>query len=131
MYLGVDEKAFRKGHKYLTLVNDLAGSRVLYVAEDRQQSSLDGISIHRVDGWVKINMRQTEYAIRKRIQGTNVVCEGRYAFRRGLSTNLYRVGIRPEKLARKLCASATSDWSRKERELTPWPAWSKLLMSVQ
>ena len=41
-YLGVDEKAFRKGHKYLTLVNDLTRSRVLYVAEDREQSSLDG-----------------------------------------------------------------------------------------
>jgi transposase len=41
-YLGVDEKAFRKGHNYLTLVNDLDGGRVLYVAEDRQQSSLDG-----------------------------------------------------------------------------------------
>jgi hypothetical protein len=33
----VDEKAFRKGHKYLTLVNDLTGNRVLYVAEDREQ----------------------------------------------------------------------------------------------
>jgi transposase len=41
-YLGVDEKSFRKGHKYLTLVNDLSQSRVLYVAEDRKQSSLDG-----------------------------------------------------------------------------------------
>ena len=40
--LGVDEKAFRKGHKYLTLVNDLQRNRVLYVAEDREQSSLDG-----------------------------------------------------------------------------------------
>jgi transposase len=40
--LGVDEKAFRKGHKYLTLVNDLTRLRVLYVAEDREQSSLDG-----------------------------------------------------------------------------------------
>ncbi len=40
--LGVDEKAFRKGHKYFTLVNDLARSRVLYVAEDRSQASLDG-----------------------------------------------------------------------------------------
>lgn len=40
--LGVDEKAFRKGHKYLTLVNDLEKNRVLYVAEDREQSSLDG-----------------------------------------------------------------------------------------
>ena len=40
--LGVDEKAFRKGHKYLTVVNDLTQSRVLYVAEDRKQESLDG-----------------------------------------------------------------------------------------
>jgi len=40
--IGVDEKAFRKGHRYLTLVNDLEGSRVLYVAVDRKQSSLDG-----------------------------------------------------------------------------------------
>ena len=40
--LGVDEKAFRKGHKYLTLVNDLSQNRVLYVAEGREQSSLDG-----------------------------------------------------------------------------------------
>jgi len=40
--LGVDEKAFRKGHKYFTLVNDLLRSRVLYVAEDRTQASLDG-----------------------------------------------------------------------------------------
>jgi transposase len=40
--LGVDEKAFRKGHKYLTLVNDLKRNRVLYVAEDREQGSLDG-----------------------------------------------------------------------------------------
>jgi transposase len=41
-YIGIDEKAFRKGHRYLTLVNDLDRSRVLYVAEDRKQSSLDG-----------------------------------------------------------------------------------------
>jgi transposase len=40
--LGVDEKAFRKGQSYFTLVNDLTRSRVLYVAEDRKQSSLDG-----------------------------------------------------------------------------------------
>jgi transposase len=40
--LGVDEKAFRKGHRYVTIVTDLDGGRVLYVAKDRQQSSLDG-----------------------------------------------------------------------------------------
>ena len=40
--IGVDEKAFRKGHSYFTVVNDLARARVLYIAEDRKQSSLDG-----------------------------------------------------------------------------------------
>lgn len=40
--LGVDEKAFRKGHNYFTLVNDLVKGRVLYVAEGREQASLDG-----------------------------------------------------------------------------------------
>lgn len=41
-YLGVDEKAFRKGHRYVTIVNDLEQGRVLFVAKDRRQSSLDG-----------------------------------------------------------------------------------------
>jgi len=41
-YIGVDEKAFRKGHNYLTIVNDLEHSRVLYVAEERKETSLDG-----------------------------------------------------------------------------------------
>src|SRR5207247_6814789 len=41
-HLGVDEKSFNKGHKYATIVNDLDGSRVLYVAQNREQASLDG-----------------------------------------------------------------------------------------
>lgn len=40
--LGVDEKSTRRGQRYLTLVNDLDRSRVLYVAPDREQESLDG-----------------------------------------------------------------------------------------
>jgi transposase len=40
-YLGVDEKAYRKGHRYLTLVNDLQKGRVLYIGIERQKSSLD------------------------------------------------------------------------------------------
>jgi transposase len=40
--LGVDEKAFRKGHRYVTIVTDLDHGRVLYVAKDRKQASLDG-----------------------------------------------------------------------------------------
>ena len=53
-YLGVDEKSFRKGHKYLTLVNDLARGRVLYVAEDRKRSSLDGF-------WSTLTKEQLEW----------------------------------------------------------------------
>lgn len=53
-HIGVDEKAFRKGHSYLTLVNDLIRGRVLYVAEDRKQSSLDGfwgtLTAEQIDG---------------------------------------------------------------------------------
>jgi transposase len=41
-HVGVDEKAFCKGHRYATLVSDLEKGCVLYVAEDRKQTSLDG-----------------------------------------------------------------------------------------
>jgi transposase len=41
-HVGVDEKAIAKRHRYLTLVADLDRNRVLYVADDRKQDSLDG-----------------------------------------------------------------------------------------
>ena len=41
-HLGVDEKAFRKGHSYMTVVCDLNRSTVEYVAEDRTTESLSG-----------------------------------------------------------------------------------------
>jgi transposase len=41
-HVGVDEKAFCKGHSYVTLVTDLDRGRVLYVAADRKRTSLDG-----------------------------------------------------------------------------------------
>lgn len=41
-HVGVDEKSFRKRHRYATIVTDLDRSCVLYVAEGREQSSLDG-----------------------------------------------------------------------------------------
>lgn len=40
--IGVDEKSVGKGHKYLTLVCDLDAGTVEYLADDRQQGSLDG-----------------------------------------------------------------------------------------
>jgi transposase len=39
-YIGVDEKAFRKGHRYHTIVCDLDQSTVEFVAEDRKTESL-------------------------------------------------------------------------------------------
>ncbi len=41
-HLGVDEKAIAKRHRSRTIVADLERSRVLYLAEDRKQESLDG-----------------------------------------------------------------------------------------
>jgi transposase len=41
-YIGVDEKSFRKRHRYVTVVSDIDRGRVLYVAEDRKRKSLDG-----------------------------------------------------------------------------------------
>ncbi len=41
-HVGVDEKAFRKGHRYVTIVTDLNRGRVLHVAKDRKRTSLDG-----------------------------------------------------------------------------------------
>ena len=38
---GVDEKAIAKRHRYLTIVADLERPRVLYLADDRKQTSLD------------------------------------------------------------------------------------------
>ena len=39
-YLGIDEKAFAKRHRYETLVCDLETGRVEYVVDDRKQESL-------------------------------------------------------------------------------------------
>ena len=39
-YLGIDEKNFRKGHSYITVLSDLKGGRVIEVAEDREKESV-------------------------------------------------------------------------------------------
>ena len=39
-YIGVDEKAFRKGHRYHTIVCDLERVTVEFVADDRKTESL-------------------------------------------------------------------------------------------
>jgi transposase len=62
-YIGVDEKAFRRGHSYLTVVCDIEQSTVEYVTEDRTIESLgsyfaslspaqrDGIEAVAMDMW--------------------------------------------------------------------------------
>ena len=39
-YLGVDEKAIRKGHRYVTVLTDLEGRRILEVTPERTKASL-------------------------------------------------------------------------------------------
>jgi transposase len=52
-HVGIDEKAYQKGHRYFTLVNDLDRGRVLYIAPDREESSLDGF-------WSTLTERQLQ-----------------------------------------------------------------------
>ena len=53
----MEEKAHRKGYRYGTLVNDLDGSRVLDVVEDRTQSACETAIKEalspRQQGWVE------------------------------------------------------------------------------
>jgi transposase len=42
VYVGVDETSFQRRHEYVSVVTDLERTRVLYVADDRKQESLDG-----------------------------------------------------------------------------------------
>lgn len=42
-HVGMDEKSFRKGHNYITVLNDLDGSRVLEVVEGRKQKNADAL----------------------------------------------------------------------------------------
>jgi transposase len=40
--IGIDEKSFRKGHRYVTVVSDATNGTVLHVADGRKEESLDG-----------------------------------------------------------------------------------------
>lgn len=59
-HLGVDEKSFTRGHRYFTLVNDLDRGRVLFVAENRTEESLDafwtGLSQEQINGVTAVAM---------------------------------------------------------------------------
>jgi transposase len=51
--VGVDEKAFRKRHNYVTVVSDLERSRVLYLADDRVRGSLDEFWKSCTPAWIQ------------------------------------------------------------------------------
>ena len=42
-HLGIDEKSFRKGHDYITVLTDLNGSRVLDVVPERTQAAAEAV----------------------------------------------------------------------------------------
>jgi len=52
-YLGMDEKSFRRGHSYVSLLTDLTGSRVLEVVEDRTEEAAN-------DLWKTLSREQKE-----------------------------------------------------------------------
>jgi len=81
------------------------------------------------DGFEQINLRRAEYKIRKKIKGTNLAWRGWYAFRRGLATNPYRCGMRPEQACLILRNSAEvvrRHYIRLEQERTKVDAMARL-----
>ena len=82
------------------------------------------------DGWEQSNLRRAEYEIRKKIKGTNLAWRGWYAFfRRGLATNLYRCGMRPEKaclILRNTAEVVRRHYIRLEQEGTKVDAMARL-----
>ncbi len=52
-YVGIDEKSFRRGHSYISLLVDLTGARVLEVVEDRTEAAADRL-------WEALSDEQTE-----------------------------------------------------------------------
>lgn len=81
------------------------------------------------DGWEQISLRRAEYKIRKKIQGTNLVWKGWYAFRRGLATNLYRCGMGPEQacfILRNSAEVVRRHYIRLEQEGTKVDAMTRL-----
>ena len=80
------------------------------------------------DGWDQICLRRAEYEIRKKIEGTNLVWRGWYGFRRGLATNLYRCGLRPEQaclILRNTAEVVRAHYIRLEHEGTKTDAMSR------
>jgi len=48
-WIGMDEKSFRRGHRYISLINDVDGGRVLDVAEGRTSEVAEGLIVKALE----------------------------------------------------------------------------------
>jgi transposase len=117
--IGVDEKSFQRRHDYVTVVTGLIGSRVLYVADDRTQESLEafwamGLTDAQRAGIEAIAMDMWEpyvQATLARIPGAeSKIVFDRFHIAKHLNDGVDRVR-RAE--AKELRAAATIGWSER------------------
>jgi transposase len=78
-HLGVDEKAFRKGHSYMTVVCDLDRSTVEYVSEDRTTESLAGyyrsLSVERCQSIEAVAMDMWEAYVKATLEAVPLAAD--------------------------------------------------------
>ncbi len=106
-FVGVDEKAFRKGHSYMTLVSDLEKGTVEWVAANRETVSLHAYyqqlseeDLERIEAVVMDMWRAYTKATRARLADALV---GQYVSSRTGTRGLIRSQLEPiKKAARKL-----------------------------
>jgi len=79
-HLGIDEKSFRSGHRYVTTLNDLDGGRVLDVVETRTTQAtkelLSGLAAEQRDKIQSVAMdmwKPFAYATRKLLPSADIV----------------------------------------------------------
>lgn len=84
------------------------------------------------DGWGPINLRTARRQILKRLKGTTLRWKGWYEFRRGMVTNLFELGVRPEEAAlilRNTPEVVLRHYLKLGKKM-PWPVWIRLTTSV-
>jgi len=131
-YLGADEKSFLKGHRYATILTDLAKSRVLDVSEDRKDDSLaqmlkvlpdkqkDAVRAVCVDMWDPYMK-----AIREELPGVDIVHDKFHIqkhlneavdkVRKRENRELIREGLDTLKKTKYLWLKNPSGWSESEK----------------
>jgi len=95
-------------------------------------------------GWNQINLRIAERTIVKRLQCTTLEWKGWYAFRRGMLTNLWKLGVRVEEAAMILrnspevcrrhylrCAEAAMLFALKQNQPITWDCFVVLTQQIE